>query len=101
MVSIKLYLFASLRDMLSEESVIDVDLDRDIWPNDDELKRGLLGILKSRWSTRQSPKSHPQLELPSTKIYMLAINEKYVTPNEPIILRTDDEIALIPPVTGG
>lgn len=101
MISIKLYIFASLRDILTEKPVIDVDLNHDNWPNDHELKRNLLDILKSRWLTRQAPKSNLHLELPSTKTYMLAINEKYVIPNEPIILKTNDEIALIPPVTGG
>lgn len=101
MVSTKLYVFASLRDLLSEESVIDIDLERNNWPNDEDLKRNLLDILKNRWLTRQTSKFHHQVELPPPKIYMLAINEKYVTPNEPISIRTNDEIALIPPVTGG
>lgn len=101
MVSIKLYVFASLRDLLSEEPVIDIDLKQSNWPNDQDLKRYLLGILKNRWIIRQTSKFHHQVELPPPNTYMLAINEKYVTPNEPISLRINDEIALIPPVTGG
>lgn len=102
MISIKLYIFASLKDALSEKNKIEIDLEQTEWSSDDELKIHLLNVLKKRWmikhgqfGTRQPP------DIPSSQTFMLAINEKYVNPNESIELMNKDEIALIPPITGG
>jgi len=43
-------------------------------------------------------KEHPPLEALSGSV-LVAVNQEYVTPNHP--LASGDEVALIPPVSGG
>lgn len=96
---VKLLLFASLRDNLKEESSIDITLDKKEWSGDEELKKILLNELKRRWAER-NPKS-TSVELPPARTLMLAVNEDYVSPYENIKISAGDNIALIPPVSGG
>lgn len=98
MFRVKVFLFASLRDKL-EEPVVQLLLEKSNWSSDDELKEYLLDKLKDRWLKKRA--SQIKLELPSSKTFMLAINEAYVTPKEPITINPIDVIALIPPVSGG
>lgn len=109
MVSIKLYLFASLRDLFSEESEIDMILEKTCWTNADELKLFLLNELKNKWIERQKVlkvANNDQicnLELPRPATIMLTINEYYVDNSSHSQLNLSDKtiIALIPPVSGG
>lgn len=96
---VKLLLFASLRDNLKEESSIEITLDKKEWSGDEELKKILLNELKRRWAER-NPKS-TSVELPPARTLMLAVNEDYVSPYENIKISPGDNIALIPPVSGG
>lgn len=101
MISVKLYLFASLRDILSEGSIIEVALHKTCWSDGHELKQFLLDQLKSRWTRRHNYDEGGQPTLPPASTLMLAINKSYITANKQIQLTSEDEIALIPPVSGG
>lgn len=105
MVHIKLLTFASLRDRLSEEPVVSLSIETDVWRSSDDLKKFLLQKLHARWATRQraTGELNRTLELPPAKTFMLAINETQVSENntEQIVLQDCDQVALIPPVSGG
>lgn len=96
---VKLLLFASLRDNLNEQSSIDITLDKKEWSGDEELKKLLLDVLKKRWFER-NPTTN-SVNLPPARTLMLAVNEDYVSPYENLKLSAGDNIALIPPVSGG
>lgn len=104
MALVRLHVFAHLRDSFAEDSLIEIFLDKSSWTSDEELKLELLRILENRWQNRTSSTSASQakpIQNISPKILMLAINEKYVEPGREISLNKGDDVALIPPVSGG
>lgn len=97
---IRLLLFASLRDNLSEDSVVDLLLHQDHWTTSQELKIHLLEELRRRWIAKHG--SNDNIELPLPRTIMLAIDDEYIQDNvTDIVLRDNQELALIPPVSGG
>jgi len=99
MVEVRLFIFASLRETFSEETTTDIKLGERQWASCEELKVYLLDLLLERCHRRYGPEH--KIKLPATKSFMLAINECFVDPSEPVSLEPNDHIAMIPPVSGG
>lgn len=109
MVSIKLFVFASLKHLLSEQSEIKMTLNKNNWNSAEELKLFLLNHLMERWIGRQTVfigegdrrLVGSDIQLPDSSTFMLAVNEQYVEDGTQINLPDNATIALIPPVSGG
>lgn len=98
MVVVRLYIFASIREILSEQRERQISLDKTHWSCAKELQQHLLKILKEDWLVRQKDTNAVLTNLPPI---MLIINESYVDPNQAVQLSDQDTICLIPPITGG
>lgn len=101
MVQINLLMFASLRDKFSEEDLVKITIDKTDWPNSSQLKDHLLSVLAGRWFLKYGQDQVEEFKLPDQASLMLAINESYVDSSKSIQLSDGDNIALIPPVSGG
>lgn len=109
MVSIKILVFASLRDKFQEQRELALELEQTKWDSANELRAYLLGKLQARWLERNQYNNHNdslskiRCSLPNVKpnTIMLAVNEDFIDPSVPINLYHNDRIALIPPVSGG
>lgn len=88
-VTIKLFVFAHLRDKLSVDGEIQITLPKAEWPSSDELKLELLRTL------------HLNVDQGWHSSIMLALNEEFLYPDTRVCLKAGDVIALIPPVSGG
>lgn len=97
-VAVKLFVFACLRDQLQVDRGMEVSIEENNWSSSNELKMHLLNLLQKIGSNSTEQKQH---QIVNPKTIMLAINEKFVEPNEEISLSNEDIIALIPPVSGG
>ncbi|EGG16426.1 molybdenum cofactor synthesis protein 2 small subunit [Cavenderia fasciculata] len=85
-IIVKCLLFAKIKDLLNNQSSIDIELD------DDHCKPiDLFNKLKQLY-----PQASSVLD-----ICMLAINLEYVDKDENIEIKSTDEVSIIPPVSGG
>jgi molybdopterin converting factor small subunit len=80
-MKVKLFLFGSIRDAFDGRREITLELDEHM-----DTKALLSSIVSN----------HPQLQSGALAI---AVNKKYVT--EPVELNEGDEVALLPPISGG
>lgn len=101
MVSVKLLLFASLREAANGVKELAVELEQSCWRDAKHLKTVLLEHLNSLLRDSPPNPSRPDLQLPDVDSLMLAINEQYVQDGSMITIRNQDILALIPPVCGG
>ena len=84
-VSVTLLLFAKARELVGKSSVI-ISLPSSVSSS---------SVLVSHILT-----FYPELErLGNT--FVLSLNENYIDPEEEIVLRSGDELAVIPPISGG
>lgn len=97
-ITIKLYVFAYLRDLFEVSRETDISLDKSEWISSDELKCKLLDIL---WKKRHNSIDPSCVSPVSPDTIMLAVNEEFVDPGVEIKLIQNDVVALIPPVSGG
>lgn len=98
MVVVTLFIFASIREILSEQRERQISLDKTYWSRAKELEHHLLDILKKDWLSRQKD---TKSTLPNLPTIILAINESFIESNQPVQLSDQDVICLIPPVSGG
>ena len=84
-VSVTLLLFAKARELVGKSSVI-IRL-----PSSVSTSASLVSHILSLYPVLQ--------RLGNT--FVLSLNENYIDPEEEIVLRSGDELAVIPPISGG
>jgi len=114
MVSIKLLIFADLREKFDEQTESQLELNHTHWESAAGLRSFILEQLTVNWFKRRQANSvyvhgaaneeindSPSVPIVDPDSIMLAINEDFVSPNQVINLSQGDVVALIPPISGG
>lgn len=103
-ITVKLFVFAGLRETLETKSEIVIQLPKSDWQSNEELKLFLLNFLKECWEYKRSQDCDQSTNIDrymDPNIYLLALNECYVDEARLLTIKEMDHIALIQPVNGG